>query len=178
MLDVSHPVEAGFVASLARPGGNITADQPAQRYRGKALRAVAGSQLGLTRIAVLYTPSNAGSALGMKEQEEFAKQHGATLVPVPINTAADVETAFSVITRERAQALHIHPTPVTSTHRVRIAALAAEHRRLTALRLVALGTFHAWQKLPAKPEHPLKVGFLWNTSKGDLRPRVAAGRLD
>ena len=174
MLDVSHPVEAGFVASLARPGGNITADQPAQRYRGKALRAVAGSQLGLTRIAVLYTPSNAGSALGMKEQEEFAKQHGATLVPVPINTAADVETAFSVITRERAQALHIHPTPVTSTHRVRIAALAAEHRlpSITAFKvfvrdgvLMSYGPdqVESWRRIAAYVDRILR-----GASPGDL----------
>jgi putative ABC transport system substrate-binding protein len=102
MLDVSHPVEAGFVASLARPGGNITEVTPQlNEINAKAVELLREVKPGIDRIGVLYTPSNAGSALALKQSlETIPKCLGVSLVPVPIDSAAEIDTAFAIIDRE------------------------------------------------------------------------------
>jgi ABC-type uncharacterized transport system substrate-binding protein len=133
MLDVSHPVESGFVASLARPGGNITGVTPQlNEVNAKALELLREINPGIDRVGVLYTPSNAGSALAVKDLlETIPKRVGISLVPVPIDRPADIETALAVIDREGLRALHVHPTPVIGTNAVRIATLLIERRVLT-----------------------------------------------
>ena len=133
MLDVSHPVEAGFVASLARPGGNITGvTSQINDVSAKALELLREVKPGIGRIGVLYTPSNAGSALSIKEAlETIPKRLGVSLVPVPIDRATDIDAAFALIDREGLHALQVHPTPVINTNRVRIAALLNERRVAT-----------------------------------------------
>jgi ABC-type uncharacterized transport system substrate-binding protein len=130
MVDASHPVEAGFVASLARPGANITgAASQLNEVNAKAIELLREVQPGIARVGVLYTPSNAGSALSIKESlETIPNRLGVSLVPVPIDNAADIDTAFAAIDREGLHALQVHPTPVINTNRVRIAALLIERR--------------------------------------------------
>lgn len=130
MVDASHPVEAGFVASLGRPGANITgAASQLNEVNAKAIELLREVQPGIARVGVLYTPSNAGSALSIKESlETIPKRLGVSLVPVPIDNAADIDPAFAAIDREGLHALQVHPTPVINTNRVRIAALLIERR--------------------------------------------------
>ena len=81
------------------------------------------------RSAWLFRWSNAGSALGMKQQQALiAERLGTVLLPVPIDSPADVESAFATIVRERVDALQVHPTPLSASLRARIAALSIEHR--------------------------------------------------
>ena len=130
MLDASHPVEAGFVASLARPGGNITGVTPQlNEVNLKALELLRDMQPGINRIGVIYAPSNPGSALALKQAlESLPARLGFSLIPVPIDSAADIDTAFTLIDREQLRALHVHPTPVIGTNVARIAALLIERR--------------------------------------------------
>jgi putative ABC transport system substrate-binding protein len=130
MLDASHPVEAGFVASLARPGGNITGVTPQlNEVNAKAIELMREVKPGIDRIGVLYTPTNVGSALALQQAlETIPKRLGVSLVPVPIDSAADIDTAIAAIDREGLRALQIHPTPVINTNRSRIAALLIERR--------------------------------------------------
>ena len=98
----------------------------------KALELLRDVKAGINRIGVLYTPSNAGSALSLKESLETIPQRlGVSLVPVPIDHASDIDAAFALIDREGLRALQVHPTPVININRVRIAALLAERRVLT-----------------------------------------------
>ena len=128
MLDVSHPIEAGFINSLARPGGNITGVTPQlDETNWKALELLREIKPGVNRIGIVYTPSNAGSALALKQTLERLPQGlGISLVPVAIDSPSDIEAAFEVIDRERLLALQVHPTPVIQTNRRRIADLFAE----------------------------------------------------
>ena len=130
MLDASHPVEAGFIVSLARPGGNITGVTPQLNdVNVKAVELLRQVKPGIDRIGVLYTPSNAGSALALQQAlETFPKLLGVSLVPVPIDNAADIDAAFAMIDREGLRALQVHPTPVINTNRVRVAALLIERQ--------------------------------------------------
>jgi len=140
MLDASHPVEAGFVASLARPGGNITGvTAQLNDVNAKAIELLREIKPALDRVGLLYTPTNAGSAIAAKQSADTVPQRlSISVVPVPIDSAADIETALIVIDRERLAALQVHPTPVINTNRVRIAALLNQRGIATA---TAFSTF-------------------------------------
>ena len=134
MLDASNPVEAGFVISLSRPGGNITGvtSQHDEVYV-KAIEALKELRPTIDRVGVLYTPSNIGSSLVLKQTSEIIPVRlGIKVVPIPIDNVADIATAFTIIDQEKLVALHVHPTPIINTNRSRIAALAIERGILTA----------------------------------------------
>jgi putative tryptophan/tyrosine transport system substrate-binding protein len=127
MIDVSHPVEAGFVKSLSSPGLNVTGvtnqgkDIAIKHY--DLLREI---NPHLERVGLLFTPSNAGSALGMKEQMAVAQQAGLSLILIPFEQPADLDDAERILKQERAQALQVHTTPVSIRNRAAIAKLAIE----------------------------------------------------
>ena len=134
MLDASNPVEAGFVISLSRPGGNITGvtSQHDEVYV-KAIEALKELRPTIDRVGVLYTPSNIGSSLVLKQTSEIIPVRlGIKVVPIPIDNVADITTAFTIIDQEKLVALHVHPTSIINTNRSRIAALAIERGILTA----------------------------------------------
>ena len=134
MLDASNPVEAGFVISLSRPGGNITGvtSQHDEVYV-KAIEALKELRPTIDRVGVLYTPSNIGSSLVLKQTSEIIPVRlGIKVVPIPIDNVADITTAFTIIDQEKLVALHVHPTSIINTNKSRIAALAIERGILTA----------------------------------------------
>ena len=130
MLDASHPIEAGFIASLARPGGNITGvTSQIDEVGFKSFELLKELNPELKRIGVLHTPSNSGSALGLKHHlNTIPRRLGVSLVPVPIDDAAAIDTAFATLDREGVDAVNVYPTPIINTNRVRIAALMIERR--------------------------------------------------
>ncbi len=134
MLDASNPVEAGFVISLSRPGGNITGVTPQHdEVYVKAIEALKELRPTIDRVGVLYTPSNTGSSLALKQSLEIIPARlGIQVFPIPIENVADIATAFTIIDQEKLVALHVHPTPIINTNRSRIAALAIERGILTA----------------------------------------------
>jgi putative tryptophan/tyrosine transport system substrate-binding protein len=134
MRGVNDPVAAGLVASLARPGGNITgltfgfvAGQ-VDTTSGRFLQLLKQMRPDISRIAMLWTPGNQGSAAGEAATRAMAPWLGVGLQPVAINTTADLAAAFAAVVRSGAEALLVQPTPVVLANRQQIIAFAAEQR--------------------------------------------------
>ena len=121
---MGDPVGAGLVASLPRPGGNVTglsnqsADTAAKRL--EILRDVVP---GLRRVAVLVNVSNPVSGVEMGELQAAAKALGIDVVTLEIRRAEDIAPAFETL-KGRAQALYVAGDPLMITNRVRINTLA------------------------------------------------------
>jgi ABC-type uncharacterized transport system substrate-binding protein len=128
LLSYSDPVELGFVASFARPGGNITgvvlAAEPTMG--GKRLELIKQIVPGATRIAVLAT-GEAHSRTQVQWAEKVAPSLGVKLVVVEVR-GADYDRAFATMVAERADALLVVASVILSTDRARIIQLAAKHR--------------------------------------------------
>ena len=101
------PVGNGFVASLARPGGNITGlSTLAPEISGKQLELLKEIVPRLSRVAVFGTSSaQPGSALLLREVEVVAKAFGVTLQYLDVLSAKDIATAFQAASKERAEAV-------------------------------------------------------------------------
>jgi|SoiMethySBSTD1v2_1073268.scaffolds.fasta_scaffold148062_2 ABC-type uncharacterized transport system substrate-binding protein len=125
----ADPVGTGHVASLARPGGNITGMAVLQTELGpKGLELLHAVVPAATRIAVLWHPGTPSAVPGLKALEEPARQLALQLQPIGARTAEELEGAFSTMTRGGAQALLVFSTPPFITARQRIAELAIAHR--------------------------------------------------
>ena len=122
-------VESGLVASLARPGGNLTGvslmspDHVQQRFA--LLKDVVP---GLARVAVLWNPTNPAKGPEWREMQVAARALGVTLDSREVRAVADVERAFAALRRERPDALLVPEDPLTMMHRTEIVAFAATAR--------------------------------------------------
>ena len=125
----SAPVEHGFVASLARPGGNITGlTLVSSELIGKRLELLKTVVPRVSRIAVLSNPTSSGAPLQMRAAEVAARTLGVQLQFLEVRGPDDVEKAFEAATKGRAGALIALDDPLVFTHRVRIVKLAAKSR--------------------------------------------------
>jgi len=123
------PVAAGLVASLARPGGNITGVTTISvDLSGKRLELLKEVTPKISPIAVLWIPTARGNKLQMKETEAAAHSLGLHLQPAGVEGPNDFESAFSAINRVGASSLIILNSPMFASHRARIADLAAKSR--------------------------------------------------
>jgi ABC-type uncharacterized transport system substrate-binding protein len=128
---VAHadPVGTGHVASLARPGGNITGMALLQTEVGpKGLELLHSAVPAATRIAVLWHSGTPSAIPGLKALEEPARLLRLQLQPIGARTAGELEGAFSTMVRGGAQAVLVFSTPPFMTARQRIADLAIAHR--------------------------------------------------
>jgi putative ABC transport system substrate-binding protein len=127
ILSYSDPVELGFVASFARPGGNITgvvlAAEPTMA--AKRLELIREIVPRAARIAVLAT-GEAGSRMQVQWAEKAASSLGVRLLVV--EARADYERAFATMVAEGADALLVVASVILATDRERIIQLAAKHR--------------------------------------------------
>ena len=113
MIGVSHPLEAGFITSLARPGGNITGvTNQIGDLGGKAFQLIKELRPGLSRMALFWTPDNPGSKLGAEAQFASARQHALAVQSIPINSREDLDAALAALAQNLPEALHVHPTPI------------------------------------------------------------------
>jgi putative ABC transport system substrate-binding protein len=129
MAHGSDPVELGFVASLARPGGNITGlTHLAPELGGKRLELLKEIIAQLSRVAVLTDPGTQGHGPQIKELEVAARALGLQLLPAEVRKPDELEGAFSTMTRGRAAALIGLQQPTLDRLRARIVDLAAKHR--------------------------------------------------
>lgn len=121
MRTAVDPVEAGFVGSLARPGGNITGvTSITAKLIGKQLELLAEVVPGLKRIAILTTTSKFAARDEYKDMEAAARVLGAKLqILMPIDPDT-IERAFLAIGKEPAQALVVMPNPRYTQHREHI----------------------------------------------------------
>jgi putative ABC transport system substrate-binding protein len=130
MVQGGDPVKSGFVASLARPGGNITGLALLRpELSGKRLELVKEIVPKLSRVAVFASSFSADYALVSKEIEIAAAALGVRLQPLDILSPKDFETAFQDAAKGRADAVLFRvPSPILSPHRTNVAALAAKSR--------------------------------------------------
>jgi putative ABC transport system substrate-binding protein len=129
MAAVIDPVGADFVASLARPGGNITGlSSMAPEMVGKQLELLKEVVPAVSRVALLGNPANQGNAAQMREAQDTARQLGVQLQPLEVRSPAEIDGAFAAITAERAGAVIVFADAVLLDHRRRIADLAARRR--------------------------------------------------
>jgi ABC-type uncharacterized transport system substrate-binding protein len=130
MAAIGDAVGAGLVASLARPGGNITGCTALNPdLEGKRLELLKAVVPQATRIALLWNPANPVlHALIVQAAQRAAQSLGIQVHPVGAGSASDFEHAFAAMTQERADALIVAPDGEFVFHRARIAALAAKYR--------------------------------------------------
>ncbi|MBI1892794.1 MAG: ABC transporter substrate-binding protein [Candidatus Rokubacteria bacterium] len=129
MSSVGDPVGAGFVASLARPGGNITGvTNLAVGLTGKWLELLKEVIPGIAQVAVLRNAANRTHDVLWEEAQGAAQRLGLKAQGLEVRSPAEFEAAFEAISRERAGALVVLPDPMLSGQRARLAELAAKGR--------------------------------------------------
>jgi putative ABC transport system substrate-binding protein len=133
MLGAANPVGSGFVASLARPGGNITGNSNIQpELAGKRLELLREIVPKLSRVGFLAHGGDPAHKLFVKEAQAAAKEMKIQIRPVVIDRVEEIEGAVSTMNRERAEALIVQTLFVRALGQSqRIADLAVRNRLLT-----------------------------------------------
>jgi putative tryptophan/tyrosine transport system substrate-binding protein len=125
----SDPVGNGFVASLARPGGNITGlSALSPELSGKQLELLKEIIPKLSRVAVLGNSNEPANPKTLREIELAAKAFGVQIQPLDVLGPKDIEPAFRAATKRGANALLALASPVLSDHRTQIVDLALKSR--------------------------------------------------
>jgi putative tryptophan/tyrosine transport system substrate-binding protein len=126
---VVDPVGAGFVASLARPGGNATGFTMFEYgLSGKWLELLKQIAPSTTRAAVLRDPAVASGIGQFAAVQAVAPSLGVELSPVDARDAPEIERAVTAFARSGNAGLIVTPSPVANRHRDLIVMLAAQHR--------------------------------------------------
>ena len=130
-IAVGDPVRTGLVASLARPGGNVTglSNLVSEEFTGKMVEVLHAAVPQASRVAVLMNPTNADHqrVLAM-DLPTAAERLRLTLLPVEAQAVHELDVAFERAARSRADAILVMGDPLIYVNRVRVAELAAEHR--------------------------------------------------
>jgi putative ABC transport system substrate-binding protein len=120
----NDPVGTGLIASLSRPGGNVTglANQISDTT-GKKLEFLRELVPGLRRLAIMANAGNPGSMLDMTEAQQAARRLGVLVTTSEIRRAEDIAPAFEAF-KDRADALYLCPDALLNANRTRINILA------------------------------------------------------
>jgi len=130
----SDPAGAGFVASLARPGGNVTGlSNLSPEISGKRLELLREVVPGLSRVALLWNPDSRGNLLDYKETEVVARSLHLELQSVELSRVEDLDRSFSAITKGRAQALIVSAGNPVTVEKVDQVASFAQRSRLPSI---------------------------------------------
>ena len=135
MVTVSDPIGDGLIASLARPGGNVTGLTltPTSEIWAKQLQLLREVVPHARRIAFLWNPANMAASRGVRIVEKAARSLGAELQVVGVRTPAEFDPAFLAMTQAQAHALLVLADAMFLAHRARLADLALVHRLPTVL---------------------------------------------
>src|SRR5206468_4036000 len=129
MADAGDPVGAGLVASLARPGGNVTGlsvmDPGLTEKRLQLLKEVAPT---IARVAVLYNPSFPGTVVMMRDAQAAAPTLGLSILPMEVQAPDELDNQFAAMISLGADAVLTFGDPFASMLRTRILDLAAKNR--------------------------------------------------
>jgi putative ABC transport system substrate-binding protein len=129
MMFDDDPVGSGFVASLARPGGNITGlSTLSPEISGKQLELLKETVSKIARVAVIGTSNRQGTAQALREVEVAAQALAVKLQYLDIQNPENIEGAFQAAGKGRADALLLLQSPVFNSHRAQIAELALKSR--------------------------------------------------
>jgi len=127
--DVTDPVAAGLVDSLARPGGNITGFSSIEAVlAGKRLELLKEAVPKISRVAVLWNPHDPSSAQQWKESQLAARELGLQLHSMEVSSADQYEGAFKEATQARSAALAVIAGSLAISNRKRIAEMATKNR--------------------------------------------------
>ena len=160
MAQDNDPVGSGFVASLARPGGNITGlASLSPEMSGKQLELLKEIVPKLSRLAIIGNSTNPGDAQALRETVLAAGSFGVYLQYLDVLDPKDIEPAFRAATKGRANGLLVLGNPILTAQRKQVVDLAVKHR------------------LPAtytRPEYIEAGGLMYyGTSYTDLSRRAA-----
>lgn len=123
------PVAAGLVASLNRPGGNLTGlTQYTGQLEAKRLGLLREVLPGAASIALLVNPSFALARSSVKDAEEAAAQIGVRITVLSASADRELEPAFARLVQQRLEALIVASDPFFNTRRAALVALASRHR--------------------------------------------------
>jgi putative ABC transport system substrate-binding protein len=130
----ANPVETGLVASLARPGGNVTGmSMMTSQLGGKRLEVLKETVPGLSRVAVFWNPPNPAYGPILKELEAAASTLRVELQRLEVRSPGDFEGAFKAATRQRAGALIAPGDPLFTNRPKMVADLALKYRLPTMM---------------------------------------------
>jgi ABC-type uncharacterized transport system substrate-binding protein len=161
MAQDTDPVGSGFIASLARPGGNITGLATlAPEVGGKQLELLKEIAPKISRVAVIGNSTIQGDAQALRETVLAAGTRDVYLRYLDVLDPKDIETAFRTAAKGRADALLLLGNPILNAHRKQIVELAAKHRFPAAY---------------TRPEYIEAGGLMYyGTNYNDLFRRAAA----
>jgi putative ABC transport system substrate-binding protein len=126
LVGVGDPVGSGLVASLARPGGNVTGlSNLSPELAGKKLEFLKDVLPAVSRVAVLWNPANPAAARDVQEADVAAQRLGVQLHLVEARGPEAFDSAFAAMTRAHADALLVVADAIFFEHRRRLAELAA-----------------------------------------------------
>ncbi len=129
MVAVGDPVGTGIVASLARPGGNITGlSSIAPELEGKRLELLREVSPKLSHVAVFWNPVNAFHTSAMKQVRAAAQAMRINVLPLAVGKAEELEGAFAAIVKERPDALLVLADRIFLHNRARMMDFAAKNR--------------------------------------------------
>ncbi len=161
MAGSADPVELGLVASLARPGGNVTGvtNNPGSGFAGKQLQLLKEAAPTIRRVATIHNLTIAPEVRGWAAMQDAARTLALTLFSEDVRASDDFDIAFTAIAREQADAVIALPNSLNGAHTKRIVDFATKNRLPTMFgdgNVVKAGGFMSY----------------W-TNWGDLRRRAA-----
>jgi putative ABC transport system substrate-binding protein len=125
----ADPVGVGHVASLPRPGGNITGlSMLLTDLAVKELEILTEVLPQVKRIGVLWNPTTPSHTPAMRAVEDAGKKLGVQLLLLPEPTAEDFEPAFATMLREGVGGFLVVASPLSTSHRAALAGLALQYR--------------------------------------------------
>ena len=137
----ADPVRDGLVASLARPGGNLTGvGFPVDELTAKRLELLTELVPRAGVIALLVNPNNAASERVIRDMQEAARTKGLQLPILKASNESEIDTAFASLVQLHADALVVAGDPFLSSRREQIVALASRH---------AVPSIYAWREFAA-----------------------------
>ncbi len=123
------PVANGLVASLSRPGGNVTGiSNIATETSAKTLELARSTLPAAARIAVLGNPGNSGGINALNNARTAASTLGFTVLELQARAPSDIEAAFAALAKDRTGALYVLSDPFLVSQREKIVGLARERR--------------------------------------------------
>src|SRR5262245_49550766 len=129
MTGTGDPVGTGLIASLARPGGNVTGlSSVGPDLNTKRLELLKEAVAGASRVAVLFNGANPSNVTALKEVETASRVLGIQMQSLDVRDIGGFEGAFDSATQQRASAVLVQRDPLNNSYPGRIVALAANHK--------------------------------------------------